>query len=177
MSEGARVIAVGRIGRAHGIKGDVNIHIYGDDASFISYPRLLLPDEHGKLHETGVTSARLKKPGKAVVHLEGISDRNMAEALSGRQVFVNGDWLPEPEADESYWYELEGLKVVTDRGEELGHITGIMQTPGHDIYVVSAPNGKEILVPAVKEFVTDIDPDSGICRVSLPPGLVTLNDN
>ncbi len=155
----------------------MNIHIYGDDTSFISYPRLLVPDEYGKLHKERVAAARLKKPGKAVVHLEGISDRNMAEALSGRQVFVTSDWLPEPDADESYWHELEGMKVVTEQGEELGRISGIIQTSGHDIYVVSGPGGREILVPAVKEFVTDIDTDSGICRVSLPPGLISLNDN
>ena len=82
--------------------------------------------------------------------------------------------LPRLDAEEYYWYELEGLSVVNVAGMKLGLLSDIMATSGHDVYIVQGSMG-EILVPAVEQVVKEIDLEKGLMVVDLPPGLVESN--
>jgi 16S rRNA processing protein RimM len=169
-------IALGRITSPHGIRGAVNIHSYGDNDAFAHYSHLFLR-KAGELARYDIASCRSKKPGSFIVQFRGVSDRNAAEELAGSEVFLDRASLPEPEPDEVYWHDIIGLDVVLVHGERVGRIINILETGGHDVYVVKTGKGGEVLVPAVMDIVTDIDTETGICTIDPPPGLLEANDS
>ncbi len=177
MTDREKFIAIGRITRAHGIKGAVNICTYGDDASFSKYSHLFLKTPESGFMRYDIAWSRLKKPGHFVVQFKALHDRNGAEGLSWAEVFLDSASLSEPGPDETYWYHLIGMEVKLRNGRSLGHIRNIMDTAGHDVYVVRTGDGREVLIPAVKEIVTDVDVKRGICTIDPPPGLLEANDN
>lgn len=177
MNEKEKFIALGRITRPYGLKGAVHLYSYGDDAAFLEYDALFLPDSHNHPRMLRISWVRIKKPGRIVVQFREIRDRYAASALAGTEVFITASSLPEPGEGEIYRHEITGLQVITTQGEKLGHIVGIMETAGHDIYVVNGEGGREILIPAVKQIVISIDTEAGSCTIDPPPGLLNANDH
>jgi len=177
MQEMEKFIALGRITRPHGIRGAVNIRIYGDDAAFAGHSHFFLPEHSRVFKMYELASARIKKPGTFIVQFSNIQDRNSAEKISGLEVFVDRESMPGTAPDEAYWHDLIGMKVLLPGGELVGRIHHIMETAGHDVYVVSTQDGREIFIPAVRNIVTDIDIEAGKCTISPPPGLLEANDH
>ena len=175
MHENADLISIARISSPHGIKGALNVRPYGSDHAFLSYSRFFIPTENREFQEYRVVSSRLKKPGSIILVLAGVDDRNRAEELAGSEIYIKRDMLPEPDDDEDYWQDLIGLRVVTQDGSAVGVIKNILETAGHDIYVVRSENGKEILIPAVKDIVRDVNLEKGVCVIEPPDGLLDVN--
>lgn len=177
MDEKKKLVALGRITRPHGLKGAVHLSSYGDDTNFQGDRVLLLPDPAGNFRMLRIASARIRKPGRIVVQFHEIKDRDTAASLAGTEVLVEASSLPEPRQEDIYRHEIMGLEVVTVQGEHLGHVTGIIETPGHDVCIVTGESGREILVPAVKQIIISLDTRAGICTIDPPPGLVDANDH
>ena len=76
--------------------------------------------------------------------------------------------------DENFIADLIGLRVVTEEGEELGKLTDVLETGANDVYVVEAPGKKELLLPAIKDCIRDVDLESGTMTVRLLKGLMDL---
>ena len=91
-----------------------------------------------------------------VALLEGIRTRAEAEQLRGKTVLVDAAELPLLDADEYYWHEILGMRVVTEDGGSVGIITEIFPTGSNDVYVVQE-GGRETLIPALKEVIVSID--------------------
>lgn len=170
-----RFVRVGRVARPHGIKGELKILPYGEPGDFSHFPELLVGDESapvGRLYKV----ERLRPQDKTVlVVLAGLTDRNAADLLIGREVWVDKKYLPALDDDEFYWHELVGLRVVVEGGRELGTVTAMMATGGHDLLVVRG-GGREYLIPARREFMLDTDHQAGVITVADIPGLFDLND-
>ncbi len=175
MQERDNFIALGKITSPHGIKGAVNIYPYGDDAAFAHYSHLFVEKPDRGMVRYEIVSSRPGTRGRFIVQLEGVNNRNMSEELAGCEVFIDSASLPEPGPDEKYWTDLIGLDVLLPDGGKVGRIDNILETAGHDIYVVKTGTGAEVLVPAVKDIVTDIDIESGTCTINPPPGLLEAN--
>jgi 16S rRNA processing protein RimM len=111
--------------------------------------------------------------GFAILALEGIDTMESAEALKGKNVFVPRDQLPEMEPGSFYASDLEGLTVVTARGQVLGVLEEIFDNGAHDIYVVRDET-REILLPVVDGVVVEVDMDAGRMVVEPPEGLPGL---
>ena len=79
--------------------------------------------------------------------------------------------LPPLEDGEYYWFQLVGMEVVSDSGETVGTVREIMETGGHDVYVVERPSGEEVLIPTVKQFVVNIDHEKRRITVRYLEGL------
>ena len=170
----ARHLLVGKVGKAHGIKGEIKFSPFSEDPGNVPhYGELLLcaPDsERCRLYEV----SRSRPQGKqAILELTGVTSREQAEALIGCQVWIDKTLLPEPAADEFYLHELEGLTVVTDDGRDLGTVKGLMAAGGSDLLVVVG-HGREFLIPARVEFLAGRDGDKLI--VTLPEGFLEIND-
>ena len=90
-----------------------------------------------------------------LAELEGVSDRDAAEALQGMDVAVNRDEFPEIESDEYYWDDLIGLDVVNAEGMSLGQVTGLLETGVHDVLKVLGE--RERLIPFVATYVREVD--------------------
>jgi 16S rRNA processing protein RimM len=103
--------------------------------------------------------------------LEGVTGRGAADGYRGQELFLGRSDLPTLAAGTYYHWQIVGLEVVTEEGEALGRVTEILQTGANDVYVVQAPGGAEILLPAIEPVVREIDLEAGRMRVHLLPGL------
>jgi 16S rRNA processing protein RimM len=162
----ARRVVVGRIGAAHGIKGEVRVK------SFTAAPLDLAgygPLEAADGCRLTVEAARPAgaSPDMLVVRFEGIADRNAAEALNGLDLSVPRERLPEPEADEFYHADLIGLDAVTPAGAPLGTIIAVPNYGAGDLVEIAPLKGPTLLVPFTRANVPEIDLAAG--RVTVDP--------
>jgi 16S rRNA processing protein RimM len=169
-------LPIGKVGRPHGIKGEVKIHPYSGDPEILpDYPALMMVSA-GKqpLGSYRVTGGRVH--GKAaILRLEGINSRGQAETLIGCEVWVEKTHLPPLAEEEFYWQEMVGRRVVTTDGRELGEVTGFMATGAHDILVVTG-DGREYLIPATPEFMVETEDETGAIVIQPVPGLLEINE-
>lgn len=107
-----------------------------------------------------------------LVKFEEIADREEAEALREQFVHVHiSDAVPLEEG-EYYLYELEGMQVVSEDGEVLGKLTDYIQTGANDVYIITTPEEKEILLPAIPDVILDVDVKEKKMTVRLLEGLI-----
>lgn len=188
--DGVKVV-VGRVGRAHGVRGEVSVEIRTDEPSrrFAVGARLVAETSTGSNspRELTVLQARSHRD-RLVVAFEGVTDRTSAEQLRGLLLLAEVDDADVAEAtDEFYDWQLVGLRVL-NRGVLLGEVTEVRHSPAQDLLVVRpaahgatsahveetlAPTG-EVLIPFVAAMVTDVDLDSKTITTDLPDGLVAL---
>jgi 16S rRNA processing protein RimM len=167
-------LRVGRLLKAHGLKGAIKLELYTDDPALRFVPgsvyTLQVPDESPWFGKT-VTLKELKwYNDQAVVFLGGIDDRNDAESLIKAILWVDEDKDQRPaEEDAWYDYQLIGLSVRRD-GVAVGTITRVDHFPAQDLLIVETGSG-EVLVPFVKAIVTGVDIEAGTMDIDPPIGL------
>jgi 16S rRNA processing protein RimM len=166
-------VEVGRIVGAWGLKGWVKVQPFASDpqALFSSRRWFIKPPEEGAVKRPlAATPAALprflkiteaKDHGDVVVALvQGVADRDGAEALRGTRVFVARSSFPTPEADEFYWIDLIGLDVINRQGERLGTVAGLIDTGPHSVLRVAPAPGaaqtEERLIPFVGAYIDDV---------------------
>lgn len=165
-------LTVARVGKAHGLRGEVALDLRTDDPE----DRLAVgerletrPADAGPLT---VATVRVHQ-GRWLVGFEGVRDRTGAEALRGVELVVEAEASDEEDA----WYphELAGLRAEGTDGRVLGRIEGIEHLPAHDVLVLREPDGARTLVPFVRQIVPVVDVAGG--RVVLdPPGGLLASD-
>ncbi len=163
-------VAIGRIKRAVGLKGDVLVKAFSSLES-ISRPGCLFLKKNGSFHRFTIERMRAKGAKDAVCHLHGIEDRTQAESLKGREVYQAKSLLPRDDSNEYYWYELKGLKVINSDSRELGTIQAVIEAGAQDILVVR-DDEREIMIPMVEEYIGKVDLDQGVCYVDIPDSLI-----
>ncbi|MBE7470262.1 MAG: 16S rRNA processing protein RimM [Anaerolineae bacterium] len=165
-----RYLAVGRIVRAHGLRGEVSVTLLTD------FPERFETTEWVYLgNEFEATPYRLEKyrwhKQNLLLTLAGVTDRNEAEKLKGQFVQVPiEEAVPLPEGS-YYLYQLIGLRVESTAGEFLGAITQVMETGANNVYVVQQED-REILLPAIPDVIKGIDVKAGVMKVHLIEGLI-----
>ena len=169
-------VLVGKITKAHGIKGEVKVLAYTNHPEeFQHFPMVLLVDKAGNKYQEFVLSRGRGQGKLAILKLVDIDDRNAAESLAGLEVWVRKEHLTPLEPDEFYWHEMVGLSARTRDGKELGTVSALFSTAAHDVLVITG-RGKEYLVPAKQEFIESIDHDAGTLKIAAVPGLLEIND-
>ena len=167
-------VVVGRVGRAHGVKGEVAVEVRTDDPDGRFAPGSALvtdPPERGPLT---VVRAR-PHSGRLLVTFDGVADRTAAEALRGTLLTVDSaDDPPLDDPDEFYDHQLVGLAVVTVGGDTVGEVEEVLHPPGPDLLVVRRPDGTEALVPFVGDIVPSVDLTGGRLVIDPPDGLLDL---
>jgi 16S rRNA processing protein RimM len=172
-------LAVGRVLRPHGLRGEIRVEIHTDyPERFALYKEVYLaptrPQEGLLIASEGVVyplEGHRFHQGAVLLKLGGIDDRMQAESL--RELWV---WIPPKDAvplqeGEFLLHQLMYMRVVTAEGEFLGEIAEMIETGANLVYVVRGPRG-EILVPDIDEVVLDIDVEAGQMTVQLIQGLV-----
>jgi 16S rRNA processing protein RimM len=153
------LVTIGKISKPHGLQGALKVLPFFDLSelfSQLSRVWLIGSDREGA-HE--VDWAR--RSGRFhILKLRDVNEIAAAEGLRGWQVAVSRDELPPLQKGRHYTFQLIGLRVVTEEGKGVGEISEVLPMPAHDVYVVDGSFG-EVLVPAVKEIVCDIDLDGG----------------
>ncbi len=153
---------MGRVVGAYGVAGWVRVRSYAERAAdILNYDAWLLEDE------SGVRRLRLaqgREHGKGVVaQLEGVGNRDAALALAGAVIAVELNELPPLGPGDYYWAELEGLRVVTVDGDDLGVVKRLMETGANDVLVVQGE--RERLIPYVAAVVRNVDLDGRTIEV------------
>lgn len=160
-------VIVGRIGRAHGIRGDVAIEPRTDepDKRFAVGSSVLC--RHGLL----TISSFREHSGRFLAHFEEIVDRTAAESHSGCLLEVEIDPGVEPDDDDSYYdHQLRGLRVMVD-GQVRGTVTDVLHLPAQDSLLLDL-DGREAQVPFVEALVTEVDLLEGTVTIADRPGLL-----
>ncbi|MFJ8632973.1 ribosome maturation factor RimM [Streptomyces sp. NPDC093568] len=165
-------LVVARIGRAHGIKGEVTVEVRTDEPELRLAPGAVLATDPASAGPLTIETGRVHS-GRLLLRFEGVRDRTGAEALRNIVLIadVDPDELPEDE-DEYYDHQLMDLDVVTADGVEVGRITEISHLPSQDLFIVERPDGSEVMIPFVEEIVTEIDLEEQRAVITPPPGLI-----
>lgn len=171
-----KLIPIGRISAAHGVRGWLRMHVFGDGGDALR-PGVMLhvttPKGDSQVFELRqVTPGR--KGGEARIALAGLSERDAADALRGSGVAVAAEQLGEPADDEVWVHDLVGCRVASEAGDELGEIRGLWEAGSADVLVVASADGREHLVPAA--FLRDVDLAARRVVIELIPGLIDAGD-
>ncbi|NMA55009.1 MAG: 16S rRNA processing protein RimM [Firmicutes bacterium] len=165
------LITVGIVTSPHGVRGNLKLKLLTD------FPeRVYRLDDVYLLSDQSVTGpytvaqARLIPDG-ALLKLDEIDSREQAKCLVGSEVCVTLDKAVTLPEGHYFYFELEGLEVYTVTGERLGILAEVLPLPANDIYVVHTEADGEILLPATREVVQEIDLEAGRMKVNLLPGL------
>jgi len=168
------LLVIGRIGRAHGVRGDLFVEPLTDE------PDVRFADGNVLVASAGnpLTVASTKwHSGKFVVHFVGVDDRTAAEALKAIELSIEVDpnQLPE-DPDEFYDHQLAGLSVRLLDDSEIGNIKEVIHLPSQDLLAVTLLDGREILIPFVTEIVPTVDVPGGFISIDPPLGLINEYD-
>lgn len=167
---------VGVIVGTHGLRGDLKVQpLPTAEGALPTAQEVFLTDGRG--HFTAYR-VRRSTPHKSHILLR-LVDREHIDAVTelvGQTVLMRRADLPEPDPEQLYWYQLEGLSVVDRRRGLLGQVAEMFSTAAHDILVVRSDQG-EVLIPAVPPFIEEFDSDTGELHVDLPDGLVPFTDD
>ncbi|MFC7218243.1 ribosome maturation factor RimM [Streptomyces polyrhachis] len=165
-------LVVGRIGRAHGIKGDVTVEVRTDEPELRLGPGAVLATDPAATGPLTIESGRVHS-GRLLLHFEGVNDRTGAEALRNTLLIAEVDPQEVPEDPEEFYdHQLVDLDVVTVDGTQVGRIKEIAHLPGHDLLIVTTPDDREVMVPFVAEIVPEIDLAEQRAVIDPPPGLL-----
>jgi 16S rRNA processing protein RimM len=168
------LLTLGQLTSVHGIQGWLKVFSYTDPMTgILNYPEWILEQDS---QQRTVKLAQGRQQGKAlVVRLEGIIDRTAAEALKGAWIKVPKAALPALPQGDFYWWQLEGLRVQTQAGVELGVVSHLLSTGGaNDVLVVRAtqpddPQSERLLPWLMDRVIIDVDLDSGQIVVDWDP--------
>ena len=167
------ILRVGTISSTHGLKGEVKVFPTTDDpARFKKLKECLLYDGKNYL-DLKVECVRFFKQF-VIVKFKDIDDINQVEKYKGKDIFVTRENAVPLEEDEVLIPDLMNHNVITDEEVVLGGLTDVLQTGANDVYVVRGDGDKEILLPATRECILDVDFEKKIIKVHLLPGLLDL---
>ncbi|WTW97522.1 ribosome maturation factor RimM [Streptomycetaceae bacterium NBC_01309] len=166
-------LVVARIGRAHGIRGQVSVEVRTDEPELRLAPGAVLMTDPPSAGPLTIASGKVHS-GRLLLMFEGVADRNGAEALRNVLLIaeVDPDELPE-DPEEFYDHQLVGLDVVLADGTEVGEVHEVAHLPSQDLLIVRRrADGREVMVPFVEEFVPEIDLEEQRIVITPPPGLI-----
>lgn len=153
-------IEIGEIVRPQGIRGEVKLRASSRSEAFYAQLDAVYLEEGGRYAPRKVLKGRASG-GFAYLMLEGVPDRNAAEALRGCRVYVDRAHAPELGEDENFIGDLIGLTAVDTQGREIGRLREVL-TPNAvcDVYAFDTPRG-DMMIPALKRVVLRVDLDAG----------------
>lgn len=169
MNDPGRRILLGKVAGAVGLRGEVRLESWTEPRSAIfRYQPWTLRDAQGRERE--VSGVQGRDTGKHVIAtFPDVADRDAAEALRGLEIHVPRAALPPARPGEFYWADLEGLRVVTVDGVELGTVSHLFSTGANDV-LVARDDERERMIPFVQpQYVTSIDIDAGVVTVDWDP--------
>ncbi|MFD9876382.1 ribosome maturation factor RimM [[Kitasatospora] papulosa] len=165
-------LVVARIGRAHGIKGEVTVEVRTDEPELRLGPGAVLATEPAGTGPLTIETGRVHS-GRLLLRFEGVRDRSAAEALRNTLLIAEVDPADLPDDPEEFYdHQLMDLDVVLGDGTEIGRITEISHLPSQDLFIVERPDGSEVMIPFVEEIVTEIDLEEQRIVIAPPPGLI-----
>jgi 16S rRNA processing protein RimM len=165
------LLQVGAIIKAHGVRGEVKVFPTTDDPARFKDLKTVILDTGKEKRELEITGVKFFK-NLVILKFKGLDSMNEVENLRQAKLFVTRENAVELSENEYFIADLIGLGVTSDEGEALGEISDVLQTGANDVYVISREGRADILIPAIKECILNVDIAAGEMKVHLLPGLV-----
>jgi len=168
-------LRVGRLTKAHGLKGALKLELYTDEPDLRFQPgsqvSLQVPTDSPWFGQQLTVKELRYYNNHPVVFFDGVDDRTAAESLSRAILWVEYDPETRPSEEDAWFdHQLVGLDVLRDDAV-IGQIQRLDHLPAQDLIVVATNGGDEVLLPFVKQFVPEVNIESGFIRVTPPGGL------
>lgn len=164
-------LRVGVITTTHGIKGEVKVFLTSDDKKRFEKLKEVMLDTGKEILTLEIEGVKYFKE-QVILKFKGINDINEVEKYRGKDLLVTRENAMELGDEEYFIYDLIDSEVITEDGTKLGILVEILTTAANDVYVVKTMENKEILLPAIKECILQIDPEKKSITVHLMDGLL-----
>ena len=165
---------VGVITSTHGVRGEVKVFPTTDDAARFKKLKQVILDTGKEDLELEITGVKFFK-NMVILKFKGIDDMDTANKYRQKSLYVTRENAVKLKKNEYFIADLIGLNVTSDEGEELGVIDDVLQTGANDVYVITKEGKEELLLPAIKDCIKEVDIEAGSMVVHLLPGLKELN--
>lgn len=175
--DAAGFLLVGRVRRAHGIRGELVVELLTDAPGAVFAPgrRLFAGTTGGGLDPKGQTLVvKNASPfkGGLIVHFEELHDRSAAELWRERYLLAPAADVPPPDEDELYLHDLIGMRVELEAAEPVGSVVAYYELPQGVVLEVKRGKGDMVLVPFSEQIVVDVDEEERVIRIAPPEGLL-----
>ena len=168
------LLQVGVITTTHGVRGEVKVFPTTDDPARFKKLKNVILDTGKEKIDLEVAGVKFFK-NMVILKFKGIDDINDVEKYRKKSLYVTRENAVKLKKNEYFIADLIGLKVESDEGEDLGTLSDVLQTGANDVYVLSKEGEDDILLPAIKECVKEVDIENGVILVHLLPGLREAN--
>ena len=165
-----QLLRVGVISSTHGVRGEVKVYPTTDDVNRFKKLKKVVLDTGREYIDLEISGVKFFK-NLVILKFKGIDNINDIEKYKGKDLLVHREDAVTLEENENYVADLIDLKVVTDDGKVLGYLTEVMETGANDVYVVETEDGQELLLPAIRDCILDVDLDEEVMTVHILPGL------
>ena len=164
-------LKVGVITTTHGVRGEVKVYPTTDEPErFLELDHVLL-DTGKEFRDLEIKNVRFFK-NLVILKFKGIDNINDIEKYKGHDLWIPREEGQELDEDEYYIADLLGLHVILDDGTEFGTLKNVMETGANDVYIIDTNAHGEVLVPAIKECIQDIDLEKNTMTIHLMKGLI-----
>lgn len=164
-------LRVGVISSTHGVRGEVKVFPTTDNANRFKKIKQVILDTGKEELELEIESVKFFKQF-AILKFKGIDNINDIEKYKGKELYVTRANAQRLGRNEYFIADLLGMQVVEDTGRILGTLKDVIETGANDVYVIEMENKKELLIPAIKQCILNVDVEAGQMEVHLLEGLL-----
>lgn len=164
-------LQVGIISSTHGVKGEVKVFPTTDDSNRFKKLTTVLLDTGDKLRNLEIEGVKFFKQF-VIIKFKGIDDINDIEKYRGCSLYVTRENAVKCKKDEYFIADLIGIKVQDEEGGELGILQDVIETGANDVYQIRMTDGRELLLPAIRQCVLEVDVEAGFMKVHILEGLL-----
>ncbi len=165
-----QLLRIGVISSTHGVRGEVKVYPTTDDPNRFKKLKKVVLDTGREQLDLEISGVKFFK-NQVILKFKGIDNINDIEKYKGKDLLVHREDAVKLGENENYVADLIDLKVVTDDGKVLGTLTEVMETGANDVYVIETEEGEELLIPAIRDCILDVDLDKEVMTVHILPGL------
>jgi len=169
-------IAIGIVKSSHGLKGEVKVKVYTNYLSVFEREMDYLLYNSDKKRHLIARIDTIKNSGKhLIIHFQGFESIEDANKVSGFEIFISLDLLPEVEEDGYYFYQLLGCDVIDENDKPVGRVIDVIETGGSDVlsvfpdeYDYEQEPEREVMIPVVRDYIIKLDKLRKLIKVRLP---------
>lgn len=166
-------LRVGVIVKTHGIRGEVKVYPTTDSPERFDDIETVKLRQGKRVNELRIEKVRYQK-NLVLVKFKGIDDINDVEQYKGAELWIDREDGAELSEGEYYIADIIGIDVVTEDGTKLGAVKDVLETGANDVYIVGRQGGRDLLIPAIKECILNVDIEENVMTVHLLDGLLDL---
>ena len=162
---------VGVIASTHGIKGEVKVFPTTNDAERFRKLKKVILDTGTEKLDMEIEGVKFFKQF-VIVKFKGIDSIDEIEKYKGKSLFVTREDAVKCKKDEYYIADLIGIEVVEESGSPFGRLKDVMETGANDVYIIEMSDGREVLLPAIRQCILDVNIEKGIMTIHVMEGLL-----